>query len=263
MRRRMFAALAIVGLLAAALASASPARALSTWIAKVRSDCTAAQAEMTLVWGTDDGSGYDRFRLELYDEANGALLTSVTEQISRQQSPWYWQTHRMAGPPSAARYRIEVWDIDAGGNRISLLDDMRHDCETHNSWRVHDRSLEVSGCRASMSFYTTNLAPEPGIVTAVWSYGRHPQVEANSLLALWHVERGQGLDSTSRMDVPCSVFVKLFYQPDTSRLLYFMPSQFWPNEGYGTASAAGDSTPRYFTYFPLDGPRRPPDQVEH
>ena len=263
MRRRLIAALIALALLAGlVLASASPARALNTFISKVKSDCASVQAEITLIWTHDDGGGYDRFRLEFYDAGSGRLISAVNEQIAQQQSPWFWQTHRVESGASNWHYRLEMWDIDGAGNKLNRLDTVEHDCVTHASWRPLEQPVAKTDCSAWMSFYTTNMAPEDGTLTVVWSYGRSPQEELNHFLAVWPIQKGEGLDSGDFLQVPCNVYIKLFYQPYSTKQLYFMPSQFWPNEGYGTSYVAGGWTPRYYTYFPLDAPPRPAALVE-
>ena len=267
MRHRMIAGLTAASLIAVMLAtSLRPAHAMQAWISKVKSDCGSIQAEITLVWSHDDGGGQDNFRLELYDDTTGGLLTTVNESISKEQTPWFWQTHRMVYTASKWHYRIEIWDVDKDGKKTTLLDTVIHHCADGSSWRPEDFHDEVaqepppnSSCYAWVPFNSTNVAPETGQMTLVYSYGKNYE-DQDYFVTSWRVNAGDYLEETrDNSKVPCGVYIKLYYQPDSTKQIYYMPSQYWPGDAYGTPLKHDIWGPVYHTVFPLNGAIRTTD----
>jgi len=257
-------AVAVLGMMLAA--SAQPAHALQAWISKVKSDCGSIQAEISLVWDHDDGGGKDRFRLELYDYTTGALMATFNEEISQNQSPWFWQTHRMVYTASRWHYKLEMWDIDQNGKKERLLDTVIHHCADGATWRPDDFREPVAkepatdwDCYAWVPFNTTNVAPETGSLTLVYSYG--PEFEdVDYFQKTWRINAGDYLEDTlDNAAVPCGVYIKLYYQPDSTKQIYYMPSQYWPGDAYGTPTEHDMWGVTYHTVFPLNGAIRTDD----
>ncbi len=264
MRRGMILALAAVVLVVVVLSGVAPAYAMQAWIAKVKSDCTAVQADVVLVWDTNDENGADKFRLEVYDATTSRLVYSQNEQITQQQSPWFWQTQRLQFTVSKSHYLVELWDVNAKGDRVRRMDQVEHDCVTHASWRpagaIQPDIIDPTPnpeCFATINFYSYNVAPEDGQLMFVWSYGNRVADE-NYFAATQHISKGQPINPDEVwFKFPCGVYVKLFYQVDSTKAIYFLPSQYYPQDAYGTPATHGESKLWYYTYFPLNPPLRP------
>src|SRR5438552_2227265 len=99
MRQRILIALvAIAGVAAILQAIPHHASAIAAGVDKGKSDCNALELGITLTYSHDDTGGLrDDFLLEVYDNGNNVLVASVSESITQQQSPYYWQTGRLAG----------------------------------------------------------------------------------------------------------------------------------------------------------------------
>lgn len=267
MRRRVLAILfAFILLGAVMLAKPSPTYAIQAWIAKVKSDCTAIQASITLTYNRDDGGGKDWFVLEVFHKDPPEYMTHIAEGITQADSPYYWQTDRIPTSGTRGAYRLDVTDLGANGVKIRRVDQAYHDCIHGVSWRPENASEpnpelpKIPDCYTWVPIYSTNLAPESGAVLVMWSFD--PDREDNPSYVEYHVatlpvEKEQGLDHVW-VRAPCGVYIKVYYQPDSTKNLYFMPSQYFPHGHYGTANYDTDNVP-YHTFFPLDGPARPPE----
>ncbi|HEC23663.1 MAG TPA: hypothetical protein ENI95_12190 [Chloroflexi bacterium] len=264
MRRRMLSILLLAALLSLiTLIRPRPARALQAWFTKGASDCASIAASITLVYQTDDsttGEHRDNFRLEIYDGTLGHIMASVNESITQEQSPFYWVTHRIEAASYNGLYRIEVWDTDGNGDRVRLVEQAYYQCNTGNSWRTlnpidENPNIPEVTCYARVPLYTTNTAPEPGVIIMMWTYSEErPAPEYH--LATRPVQPGDSLDNIE-LRAPCGTYLRLYYMPDSTRLLYSMPSQYYPHSLYGvpTSPPGGPEVlaPAYYPFFPFDG----------
>ena len=249
-------ALALILASLGTLIRAEPAQAMQAWIADVRSDCASVEAGITLIYTHDDGFSHDRFRLEIYEGTSTRRLARIDESLGRDQSPFYWQTGRIGASSSDGLYRLEMWDMDEEGKRVRRIDMVYHQCYTGASWRgdepfEEDPDIPETTCWVWVPVYSRNTAPEPGAVLAVWTYG-HAATDPHYYLTTLRVWTGQRLDTQVR--APCGVYLKLYFQPDSTKLLYFMRSQYHPNDFYGTPVSEGPGTPVYTTLFPGSPP---------
>ncbi len=270
MRRRMtIALLGVIALAAALLAQPRETRALETWIEKGKTDCKSVELGITLTYSRDDTGATgneDFFRLEIYDATSGQLLAQISESILQEQSPFYWQTGSipaaaLAGYQEKALYRIEMLDTDDKGGNIRLIDQVFLQCDTQNTWRKDPVPLQtpVGGipdiqCYSRVPMYSTNGAPEKGVVIVQWTYGTS-RTDVEYHLQTIPVERGS-LFNHEEIQAPCSTYLRMYFQPDSTKLLYYMPSQYWPHNLYGTVAGNAALGPVYHTFFPLDGPSR-------
>ncbi len=268
MRRRMIIILAIgLALGLTALATPRPTRALQAWIHKIKSDCSTIKVSTTLVYLRDDTSDdtekRDYFRLEIYDEFFNVFLKGINESITQDQSPYYWQTHRIESASWKDGYRVEVWDINRHGEKKRLLEQVYFRCSTGASWRKEPSQIDPNPqvpnpkCESWVTLFTTNLAPEKGAVLVMWSWGTELDDLSYHLYTI-EVEPNEGLNHTL-IRAPCGTYLRLYFQPNSTKLLYYMPSQYWPHDAFGTPLEQDGKGPVYHTFFPLDGPERPPD----
>jgi hypothetical protein len=88
-------------------------------------------------------------------------------------------------------------------------------------------------CYSRTPFYTTNGAPEAGAVVIMWTYGTERGEQEYHLQTI-PVGYGDTFDMFE-VTTPCSTYLRVYFQPDSTKLLYYMPSQFWPHDLYGTA----------------------------
>lgn len=269
MRRRLIITLGAVLLAGTVLAARPPqeTHALQAWLQKAKSDCESLQAAITLVYthdDTGDAEYRDFFKLEIYDEA-GNFLAHIDESILQEQSPFYWQTGRIPANPFNGKYKLVMLDTDDKGNMIRRIERVWHDCTTGYSWRTEkplpdDPDIPEVTCWAWVPIFTTNLAPEDGAVVALWSYLKErdkddPEYREFHLSTI-DVAPNEGLDEYW-LRAPCGTYLKLYFQPDSTKLIYYMPSQYWPHDSYGVPDDENDVGPVYYTFFPLDGPIRP------
>ena len=265
MRQRiLYFVAAILAVAAAVLAIPQRASALSATVDKGKSDCGAVELGITLTYSKDDTAGSDLrdfFLLEVYDNGNNALLVNVKESITQQQSPFYWQTGRLTGAiDPRSLYRIEVWDTDEGGAKQRRTARVYLQCSTQNMWEDNPPAITpqpsqpVVNCTSRTPIWTTNHAPEKGAVIIQWTYGKDRNSQEYHLGVI-PIEVGTTLDMYE-IQAPCSVYLRLYYQPDSTKLIYYMPSQFWPHDLYGTINQQGALGVIYHTFFPLNGPVR-------
>jgi len=282
MRRRIWYGLLALMVFAAALAAGlrpQPVEALRGHIAKIKSDCNSVELGITLVWTTSDNNqGEDRFRLYVYErEASIPAVPRFVqdEAIVRDQSPFYWVTHRINAPTFRGRYTVELWDLDKNGNPSNMVDQVHYECSLNASWRGTAesvggivRTLDMTGaanlappfanCEMYMPLYTTNQAPESGAVLVMWSGGPDREyLEYHwATIPVAAGDYFNGKDNRSYIRVPCGVYIRVYFQPDSTKLVFQMPSQYWPNSSYGTGMQDGKTLQSYHTVFPLDGPPR-------
>lgn len=269
MRRLILALAALLAVSMSVLTMPRETQAMEAWIEKGKTDCQSVELAITLTYSWDDTpstENRDFFKLEVYDATNNKLLAHIEESITQEQSPFYWQTGRingtaLAGKDEKALYRIEMWDTDDKGEHKRRIDQIFVQCETQNTWRDDPVPLQtpVGGfpqidCHARAPIYTTNGAPEPGAVIVQWTFGT-ARTDPEYHLQTIPVARG---DVFTNMEIfaPCGTYLRLYFQPDSNKLLYYMPSQFWPHDLYGTADKDFEVGPIYHTFFPLDGPTR-------
>jgi hypothetical protein len=267
MQRRLYVPFVLIALLGGLFfGSVKQAYGFQAWIQSVSGDCKTIRVDSSLIWDTDDINGNDRFLLEVYNNKNGALLASFDEQIAREQSPWFWRSHAIEAVGST-HYRIDMWDIDANGKKLRLMDRVAYDCSTGALWRL-DENLQptpvdppLEGCRSWVPFFSTNLAPEDGVVTITYTHS--PWYDTpHYFWAVFLVKEGEGLGPESELAMPCGVYVRAYYQPDSTKQIYYLPAQYWPQTAYGTAPENGQTAPRYYTVFPLNNAPRPDDPFE-
>jgi|GEM_PF-2559180 len=266
MRRRMVMTFAASLALAAAvlLAEVRPTEALSATIVKGKSDCASIELGITLVYNQDDTGGSDlrdHFKLEIYDKDLGHLIAQIKESILQEQSPFYWQTGRIPGATYQGDYRIEMWDTNDKGEKLRRIDQAYLQCSTQNMWR--DFPVETTPryedypaitCYSRIPIWTTNGAPEKGAVIINYTFGTERTDQEWQITTLT-VNPGDTLDNTE-VSVPCGTYIRIYYQPDSTKLLYYMPSQYWPHNLYGSLNDANSLGPIYNTFFPLNGPLR-------
>jgi hypothetical protein len=165
-----------------------------------------------------------------------------------------------------------------------LLDQVHYECSTGISWRGGDvegagsiHTLEPPdgvasknppfGCGVEMPIFTTNQAPESGAVIITWSgvpdrddvyfqeyHWRTIEVAAGDYFN--GVPGGEPTPEEDWFHVPCGVYLWLYYQPDSTKILYHMPSQHWPDRPFGAYMLERELPEPYHTFFPLDGPPR-------
>ncbi len=283
MRRRtviILAGFVMATLLITLSVQPQPARALQASIHKVKGDYVSIEASVSLIWeNADDSAGRDWFRVKVYaqGQTNATPLAQFDEKITADQSPYYWVTHRVPALNSNGRYIIELWEINKNGKELFIIDQVVYDTFANKSWRGGDITGAAAthtpvyiqqdqiplypGCVMYMPIYTTNQAPEAGAVLVVWT-GNPAHAEGVRDENIWytfHVARGDyftGHDSDGHaIPVPCGLYIRLYFQPDSTKQLYLMPSQYWPAE-YGTGMQNNHSMMSYHTVFPLDGPPR-------
>jgi hypothetical protein len=252
------------------------AEALRTWVEKGKSDCGSVELAITLLYGEDnipednnseDNEKRDYFELVIFDAEWGGFVALAEASLTEEQSPFYWQTHRIEGAASGKGvYRIEVWDKSGSGDgkRTKMLDKVYLQCFTGNMWRDNPTGVPDYGdipfedCFVRTLFTTTNVAPEDGVVMILWSYGTTPQDPLYHVQTI-EVKAGDYFDDME-VEVPCGTYIKVFFQPHSNKLLYYMPSQYYPHDFYGAAEDDDEHSvfaPTYHTFFPLDGEIRP------
>ncbi len=245
---------AFILLALATLIRPSSAYALQTHISSVTSDCNAIQVSTTLIYTHDDGYGRDHFQLAVYDGIEGHLLGAINAFLEQGQSPYFWEPTLLPVLTTEGLYRVELWDTDAASQRIRRIEQVYHQCLTGASWRPDDAieddpDLPHPSCSVWVPVYTTNTAPEPGAVLAVWTYGYAP-TDPHYYAGTFEVEPGQALTNAPVL-APCGVYVKVYFQPDSTKQLYFMESQYHPGDFYGTTTVDGALDLPYHTTFPL------------
>lgn len=286
MRRAVIVVAVMIVVVGAVLAaSVQPTQALEAHISKVKSDCVSLEMGVTLFWRmSDNDNDEDVFRVFIYEREAFADTTAITifdERIVEEQSPFYWKTHRISAPTYRGRYTIEIWDVNDVGDPWTLLDQVHYECSTGISWRGGDdiegagsiHTLEPPdglnvkeppfGCGVEMPIFTTNQAPEDGAIILTWSGG----LDRNSPEYHWRTievsagdyftgdpEREGG--ENDQINVPCGVYMRMFYQPNSTKILYQMHSQYWPDRSYGTSMEPASLQAPFHTYFPLNGPPR-------
>ncbi len=269
MRRRMIILLAALALVSVSLAAQPPDEtyALQAYLEKAKSDCLSLQAAITLTYNHDDTGdeeNRDYFRLEVYDMADH-LLAHVEESITQEQSPFYWQTGRLPAAPWNGKYLIVVLDTNDKDKEIRRIERVLYDCTTDYSWREDkpvprekNKELPDPDCYAWAPIFTTNLAPEDGAVLIMWSYDPvridNPEFVEYHLVTI-DVMPNTGLDH-ALLYAPCGTYLRAYFQPDSTKMLYYMPSQYWPHDIYGVPKEHNELGPVYYTFFPLDGPPR-------
>lgn len=262
MRRRiliLLAVLVVIGLLV--FVRPTTGHAAQAWVHDLKSDCQTLSAGITMSFITDDGGNKDYFRIELYDDTNGGLITGWNLSVRRDQSPYYWETGPLLGAAEEGLYRMELFDVDAAGNKQRYIDQVYHSCITGASWRSNnpiddDPNIPNPTCYLWMPIYTVNTAPDDGTVMVMWSQQESSDWQAiNFHAATISVAKGDRLEGRY-IQVPCGVYVKVFYQFDSTNLVYFMPSQYQPGD-YGTPNdgrldinPADTNSPSYHTAFP-------------
>jgi hypothetical protein len=262
MRRRiMLLALTVVTVISGVLATPRPAQALRAWYYKGVSDCASIAAGITLIYSTDDTVGDDEhrdyFQLEVYDGTLGHELAHIEESITEEISPFNWVTHRIEAASYNGLYRFEVWDTNANGDRLRLVEEAYYQCNTGNSWRPpsderpDDPEMPNVECYMRVPLYSTNTAPEPGVIVMMWTYSaERPGPEYH--LATRPVAKGDSLDELE-VRAPCGTYLRLYFVPDSTRLLYSMPSQYYPHSPYGVPEGEPESVaPSYNTVFPFN-----------
>lgn len=266
-QRRIWIGIATLLLICAGLA-ARPRRgqAIQTFVQKAKSDCASIEANITLAYNRDDvpnleDENRDYFILEVYDGDTGAFLTSIEESITDEQSPFYWQTNRIETATLEGLYNLRLSDTNAEGEKEGVLESYFFDCTNNTRWwdtsAVEAVTAPNPECLNTLPVYTTNRAPEDGAVLIMWSW------EPSYTAIDYHVDTLRVNEGTlftyDEFPVPCGVYIKLYYQPDSTKLLYLMPSQYWPYDAYGTSPVEAqriDEVPVYNTVFPLDGEER-------
>ncbi len=273
--------LTLVGLSLAALAAPGKSQAAQTWIARVTSDCSSVDIELSTVYLYNDEHGRDYFRIIVFESTGVEQLANFDAYIRRENSPTYWRTGPLPGTPEDGLYHIEIWDIDDDGTRIRKLDDVFHECHTGATWRrgdeeEHNKSgdedddddeedeeereereefleqypappnTEVT-CKAIVPVTTANPAPEDGVVMVVWSYGTGP-LNTQYHEATIQMAAGDYL-ADYPVSVPCGVYVMAYYQPFSTNEHYFLASQYAPDQ-YGSVPNEGLDSPSYYTHFP-------------
>jgi len=246
-----------LGILAAALLMSGPhVFAMQSYIGGLsNSNCTTISAEVTLNHTNDDGGGNDRYWFRVFDGNSADLLVHLDQTINRSASPYFAQIGPLPAAPKSGLYRVEVWDVDAQNNPIRAVDQVFNQCGTNNSWRTGesfpqpvDPEIPQITCHSYMPIYSVNFVPRPGAVIAVWSYGKL-RTDDEFLVNTWRVKKWDRLYE-SRVQVPCGVYVRLYYQPDDTKELIFLRSQYHPNDDYGTPAQEGKLAPWYTTAFP-------------
>ncbi len=241
-------------------------QAIQTFVQKAKSDCQSIEANITLAYNRDDfpndpDENRDYFKLDVYDGDTGAWITGVEESITDEQSPFFWQTNRLDGATRDGLYNLRISDTDADGQYEDFLESYYFDCTNNTRWwdtsAVDTGTAPSPDCLNTLPVYTTNRAPEDGAVLIMWSW------EPSYTAVDYHVDTiriGEGqLLTYDEFPVPCGVYIKLYFQPDSTKLLYLMPSQYWPYDAYGTSPVEEEqleNVPVYNTVFPLDGAAR-------
>lgn len=264
MRRRLIiGSIALIYLISSLVVPSQETHALMAWLEKAKSDCKSVEAAVTLTYSQDDTGASDRsdhFKLVIFDGAKGTWLAEIKESILQEQSPFYWQTGRIEATSSNGLYRIEVWDTDDQGGKQRIIEQVYLQCQTQNTWRADPVPVTPRAdgfaitCYSRTPFYSTNGAPEKGAVLVMWTFGKERTDQEYHLQTI-PVERGTTFDMFE-VRTPCSTYLRLYFQPDSTKLLYYMPSQYWPHDLYGTADQDFEVGPIYHTFFPLDGPVR-------
>jgi len=252
MRSRAWIPLAAL-ILAAAATLARPAHAIQTHVVGVSGPCGAISASVTLVHIHDDGNGEDRFWFRVFEANTANLLVQIDESISRAESPFYWQTGPLAASSANGLYRVELWDLDGEGKPIRQVEQVYYQCLTGAAWRPNedfeqDEEIPPITCTARVPVWSTNTAPEPGAVIAVWSYGRN-LTDDEFHVATIPVRTGDRLREAGLI-APCGVYVRLYFQPDDTQERLFLRSQYHPHDNYGTPTRHNALAPWYTTRFP-------------
>jgi hypothetical protein len=265
-----------------ALAAPGKSHAAQTWIARVTSDCSAVDIELSTVYLYNDEHGRDYFRMIVFESTGVEQLANFDAYIRQENSPTYWRTGPLPGTPEDGLYHIEIWDIDDDGERIRKLDDVFHQCHTGATWRSDEErhnedndedddeddedededeedmddkypprpNTEVM-CKSIVPLTTANPAPEPGVVMVVWSYGTGP-LNTHYHEATIQMAAGEYL-ADYPVSVPCGVYILAFYQPFSTNEHYFLPSQYAPDL-FGSMPDEDLDSPSYYTHFPEVAP---------
>ncbi|MGF1505791.1 MAG: hypothetical protein ACFB51_11785 [Anaerolineae bacterium] len=266
MRNRIVIVLCILGLAAiAAHARAQRAQAIQAFIAKAKSDCASIEAHVTLLYSEDDlpndEENRDFFSLVIIDQDTDTFLEQAPESITDEQTPYYWMTGRIETAALNGVYNLELWDTGADGELDDRYESFVYDCKDRSFYYDTDEhavneAIPEYTCQTSVPVYTTNYAPEDGALMITWSYDGQDSQDQD-----WHVEtvridEGDALTGET-FPVPCYAWVKLYFQPDSTKQIYLMPSQYWPHGAFGAgAEDNGLDININHTFFPLDGPIR-------
>jgi hypothetical protein len=264
--RKFILIAALIALAGLFFAHTQRVNALQAHINKVKSDCASVEAQITLLYSRDDEpdktENRDYFKLVVVDETTNASTADKPESITDEQTPYYWNTGTISTAVTAGLYNLEMWDVNNVGDFQNRLESYVYDCTTGEGYfdvAEHDIPTEIPEytCQTNVPVYTTNVAPENGALVITWSYDGQQYEDQD-----WHVETrrvvaGQGFNMDT-FPVPCFAWVKLYYQPDSTKQIYLMPSQYWPHGAYGAGSIDGGVDPNhYHTFFPLDGETKP------
>lgn len=232
-----------------------PAYAIQTHVNRVSGACGSISAEVTLVHISDDGSAEDKYWFRIFEGETAAELVHIEESLARSESPLYWQTGPFAVTSANGLYRIELWDVKADGSLRGPIETVFYQCLTGASWRPNqaypqDPEIPDITCHVQVPVWSTNGAPEPGALIAIWSYGRS-QTDDEFFVYSMHLNRGDRLRlSNPGLTAPCGVYVRLYFQPDDTRELIYLESQYHPHDNYGTPDEDGARGPWYTTTFP-------------
>jgi hypothetical protein len=226
MRARVFVLL--LGFFALSLALLSmprPAYAIQTHVNKVSGACGSISAEVTLLHISDDGGAEDKYWFRIFEGETAVELVHVEESLARAESPFYWQTGPFAVSSANGLYRSS-W-MSKPMARRGPIETVFYQCLTGASWRPNesypqDPDIPDITCHVQVPVWSTNGAPEPGALIAIWSYGRS-QTDDEFFVDSMHLNRGARLRlGNPGLTAPCGVYVRPHFQPDDTKELIYL-----------------------------------------
>jgi hypothetical protein len=249
----------VLGLLICGVSSVQPVIAeagVQAYVHRIASDCESLDLGITLGYTHDDWNGEDYYRLRVFDSDSVDLVARVDGWIGPDRTPYYWQTGRIPAVTRDGVYRIEMWDVGEGEVLLNPIDSVYYDCKNGESRRIIDAEQEAQreldsegrpkGGACIMPLYTTNTAPADGVVIVMW---RREPGDTEFHVETLGVNTGDQLSSIP-IYVPCAVNIRAYYQPFDAGGALFMPSQYYPDDDYGTPGEWEPNSPPYHTAFP-------------
>lgn len=249
------AAALVLAALGLAARPSGTALAIQPFVVRVAGNCQSVQVAAALVYTHNDLLANDYFKIVVLDAKTSEQRGVIAGSVAQAHSPTLFESASLPASSTDGTYIVEVWDTNATGDRIRRLDRVVYQCLTGASWRdstVMDDDPEVPDpkCLAWIPVHAVNTVPEDGALLAVWTYGK-AATDPHYFVAAFEVVKGQPFDVI--IDAPCGVYLKLYFQPKSTKQLYFLESQYHPHDLYGTPDYASYG-PSYHMAFPAIPP---------
>jgi len=242
---------------------------LDAFIHEVASDCQSVSVGMSIIYATDDGGEVDQYRVRIFDGGSTLLLHEYKAEVIRARNPVFVETGPIpaVAAPSRGLYRVEIWDWNAQDLPVGLIDQVFHQCDTGESWRIdeftysdddndegddgdddgadsdeedaststaHDNREILFQCLIPFSS-GNSTAPQDGVVMITQFDGAENR---EFHIATRRVSAGQFFGE--ELGVACGRYIRAWYQPLGANLppvppeqVFFLGSQYAPDGEYG------------------------------